>query len=212
MRVGYWRSVSNALNAFAIESFIDELAHASHQDPVAFRLRMLDTQPRQRVVLERAAKDAGYSAKAPQGHAFGVASMQCYDSHLALVAQVSGNAKQLKLEKLTYAVDCGIAVHPDQVIAQLEGGAVNGMINALRSKVTIKQGRVEQANFNSFTIPRMSEVPPIEVALIASGETPGGIGEAGVPLVAPAIANAVFALTGKRIRALPLEDGGIRFV
>ena len=89
---------------------------------------------------------------------------------------------------------------------------MNGMINALRSKVTVKQGRVEQANFNSFTIPRMSEVPPIEVALIASGETPGGIGEAGVPLVAPAIANAVFALTGKRIRALPLEDGGIRFV
>ncbi len=211
MRVGYWRSVSNALNAFAIESFIDELAHASHQDPVAFRLGMLDKQPRQRAVLERAAKDAGYSAKAPKGRAFGVASMQCYDSHVALVAQISGDAKQLKLEKLTYAVDCGIAVHPDQVIAQMEGGAVNGMINALRSKVTIKQGRVEQANFNSFAIPRMSEVPPIEVALIASGETPGGIGEAGVPLVAPAIANAVFALTGKRIRALPLEDSGIRF-
>jgi isoquinoline 1-oxidoreductase subunit beta len=154
----------------------------------------------------------GYSGKAPKGHAYGIASMECYDSHLALVAEVSGSVDKVKLEKLTYAVDCGIAVHPDQVIAQLEGGAASGLINTWRSKVTIKQGRVEQANFNSFTIPRMSEVPPIEVTLIESRETPGGIGEAGVPLVAPAIANAVFALTGKRIRALPLEDGGIRFV
>ncbi len=107
---------------------------------------------------------------------------------------------------------CGIAVHPDQVIAQIEGGAVSGLINTIRSKLAIAGGRVEQANFSSFTIPRMPEVPPIEVALIGSAESPGGMGEARVPLVAPAIANAVFALTGKRIRALPLEDAGIRFV
>jgi len=211
IRVGYWRSVSNALNAFAIESFVDELAHASHQDPIAFRLAMLEKLPRQRAVLERAAKDAGYTGKPARGHAYGVASMECYDTHIALIAEVSGSAKKIKLEKLTYAVDCGVAVHPDQVIAQLQGGAVSGLINTLRSKITIKNGRVEQANFNAFTIPRFSEVPTIHVALIPGGQSPGGMGEAGVPLVAPAIANAVFALTGKRIRALPLEDSGIRF-
>ena len=211
-RVGYWRSVSNALNAFAIESFLDELAHASGKDPLAFRLAMLQKLPRQRAVLERAARHAGDAGKAATGRAYGVASIECYDTHMALVAEVSGTAEALKLEKLTYAVDCGIAVHPDQVIAQIEGGAVSGLINTIRSKVTIAGGRVEQANFNTFTIPRMPEVPPIEVDLIAGTETPGGMGEAGVPLVAPAIANAVFALTGKRIRALPLEDGGVNFV
>jgi len=211
IRVGYWRSVSNALNAFAIESFVDELAHASHQDPIAFRLAMLGKLPRQHAVLERAAKDAGYTGTPAKGHAYGVASMECYDTHIALIAEVSGSAKKIKLEKLTYAVDCGVAVHPDQVIAQLQGGAVSGLINTLRSRITIKNGRVEQANFNAFTIPRFSEVPTIHVALIAGGQSPGGMGEAGVPLVAPAIANAVFALTGKRIRALPLEDSGIRF-
>jgi len=211
-RVGYWRSVSNALNAFAIESFVDELAHESDKDPLAFRLAMLQKLPRQRAVLERAARHAGYAGKAAKERAYGVASIECYDTHMALVAEVSGTAEALKLEKLTYAVDCGIAVHPDQVIAQIEGGAVTGLINTIRSKVTIAGGRVEQANFNTFTIPRMPEVPPIEVVLMGSTDTPGGMGEAGVPLVAPAISNAVFALTGKRVRALPLEDAGIRFV
>jgi isoquinoline 1-oxidoreductase subunit beta len=211
LRVGYWRSVSNALNAFAIEGFIDELAHAAGRSPVEFRLAMLGTQPRQRAVLERVARDSGLSAGAAAGRAFGVASMQCYDSHIALVAEISGSADKVKVEKLTYAVDCGIAVHPDQVVAQLQGGAVSGLINALRSKITVKNGRIEQSNFDSFPIPRMPEVPPVVVSLMPNGGRPGGMGEAGVPLVAPAIANAVFALTGKRIRALPLEDSGIKF-
>ena len=212
LRVGYWRSVSNALNAFAIESFVDELAHEAGRNPVAFRLALLDGKPRQRAVLERAAKDAGFDAKPSSGRAFGVASMECYDSHVALVAELSGTGDHAKLEKLTYAVDCGVAVHPDQVIAQIEGGAVTGLINTLRSKVTIRNGRVEQSNFDNFRIPRMPEVPPIEVTLIPSDARPGGIGEAGVPLVAPAIANALFGLTGKRVRALPLEDAGVTFV
>ena len=211
IRVGYWRSVSNALNAFAIESFVDELAHAAGRDPVAFRIAMLGALPRQRAVLECAAKTAGLAARPSPGRAFGVASLECYDSHLALVAELSGTADRLKLEKLTYAVDCGIAVHPDQVIAQIESGAVTGLINALRAKVTVRNGRVEQSNFDSFPIPRMPEVPPIEVVLIPSDATPGGIGEAGVPLVAPAIANALFALTGTRVRTLPLEDAGVKF-
>ena len=212
IRVGYWRSVSNALNAFAIESFVDELAHSAGQHPVDFRLAMLSHNPRQQAVLQRAAEEAAFLTNAGRGRAFGVASMQCYDTHVALVAEVVGAADQVKLEKLTYAVDCGIAVHPDQVVAQLEGGTVTGLINALRAKVTVKNGRVEQSNYDTFRIPRLPEVPRIEVILMPNGASPGGIGEVGVPLVAPAIANAVFALTGKRIRSLPLEDGGIKFV
>jgi len=212
IRVGYWRSVSNALNAFAIESFVDELAHAAGEDPVKFRLAMLEKQPRQRAVLERAARQAGFEARPSRGRAFGVASMACYDSHIALVAELSGTGDHAKLEKLTYAVDCGIAVHPDQVVAQIESGAVTGLINTLRSKVTIRNGRVEQSNFDTFRIPRIPEVPPIDVTLIPSDANPGGMGEAGVPLVAPAIANALFSLTGKRVRTLPLEDAGVTFV
>jgi CO/xanthine dehydrogenase Mo-binding subunit len=212
LRVGYWRSVSNALNAFAIESFVDELAHAAKKDPVEFRLAMLDKQPRQRAVLERAARESGYQSTSERGRAFGVASMECYDSHVALIAELSGTAGKAKLEKLTYAVDCGIAVHPNQVIAQIESGAVTGLINTLQNKVTIRNRRVVQSNFDTFPIPRMPEVPPIAVTLIASDAKPGGIGEAGVPLVAPAIANALFTLTGKRVRALPLKDAGVTFV
>jgi isoquinoline 1-oxidoreductase beta subunit len=212
IRVGYWRAVSNNNNAWAIESFIDELAHAAGQDPLAFRMAMLEKMPRQRAVIERVVRDSGYNPKPVNGHAFGIASMECYDTYIAVVAEISGTADKLKLEKLTYAADCGVAVHPDQVVAQLEGGAVTGLINAMRSKITVKNGRVEQTNFHDFQIPRMPQVPPITVALITNGEKPGGMGEAGVPLVAPAISNAIFALTGKRIRALPLEDGGVSFV
>lgn len=211
LNVGYWRSVSNALNAFAIESFVDELAAAAGKNPLEFRLAMLDAVPRQRAVLERAAHDAGWSAKPASGRAFGIASMECYDTHVALVAEISGDAQKVKLEKLSFAVDPGVAVHPDQVIAQIQGGAVSGLINALRSKVTLKNGRVEQSNFHDFPIPRLTEMPAISVALLEGGDKPGGMGEVGVPLVAPAIANAVFALTGRRVRSLPLADGGIGF-
>jgi isoquinoline 1-oxidoreductase beta subunit len=212
LRVGYWRSVSNALNAFATESFIDELALAAKQDALAFRLAMLGAMPAQRAVLERAARAAGYTAAPPRGRAFGVAAMECYETNIATVCEVSGSADRVKLEKITVVADCGLAVHPDQGVAQLEGGVVTGLIATLRSKITLKNGRVEQSNFHDFPIPRMTDVPPIRVDLIATRDKPGGLGEVGVPLVAPAVANAVFALTGKRIRTLPLEDGGVTFV
>ena len=138
LRVGYWRSVSHAQNAFAIEGFMDELAHAAGRDPVAFRLAMLEAIPRQAAVLELAAREAGYSATPRRGRAFGVASMQCYGSHVALIAELSGSATALKLERLCFAVDCGIAIHPDQVVAQIEGGAVTGLMGALRAKVTLQ--------------------------------------------------------------------------
>ena len=117
----------------------------------------------------------------------------------------------MKLERISVCADCGVAVHPDQAIAQLQGGVVTGLIQALRSKITVTKGRVDQSNFHDFPLPRMNEVPPILVELVQSGGKPGGMGEVGVPLVAPAVANAVFALTGKRIRSTPLEDGGVRF-
>ncbi len=212
VRVGFWRSVSHALNAFAVESFIDEMALEAGQSPVAFRLAMLDKQPRQRAALERAVRVSGYTTTPGAGRAFGVASMECYETHAALVCEVSGTAERIKLERITIAADCGIAVHPDQVVAQLQGGVVTGLIQALRAKITFKNGRVEQSNFHDFQLPRAADVPKVQVELIQSGEKPGGIGEVGVPLVAPALANAVFALTGKRIRSTPIEDGGVRFV
>lgn len=211
VRVGYWRSVSHALNAFATECFVDELAHAARQDPLAFRLSMLEKLRRQHAVLERAARAAGYTVSPARGRAFGVASMECYETHIAVVCEVSGSADRVKLERINVCADCGVAVHPDQAIAQLEGAVVTGLIQALRSKITVTNGRVDQSNFHDFRLPRMKEVPPIRVELVQSGGKPGGIGEVGTPLVAPALANAVFALTGKRIRSTPLEDGGVRF-
>lgn len=211
VRVGYWRSVSHALNAFAVESFMDELARAAGRDPLSFRLAMLDKLPRQRAVLQRAAQSAGYSATPGAGRGFGMAAMECYDTNAALICEVSGSADAIKLERITICADCGTAVHPDQVVAQLEGGVVTGLIQTLRSKITLKNGRVEQSNFHQFFLPRMNEVPPVQVELLQSGGKPGGIGEVGVPLVAPAVANAVFALTGQRIRSTPLEAGGVHF-
>lgn len=211
IRTGYWRSVSNANNAWAIESFMDEVAHAARTDPLALRLALLARLPRQQAVLQQVARAAGYPAPQP-GHAVGLASMECYDSYVAVAATVSGGPDKVKLEKLWIAADCGIVVHPDQAIAQLEGGMLNGLINAVRGKVTFRNGRAEQTGFHDFRIPRMNEVPPVTVIQIASIEKPSGLGEVGVPLVAPAIGNAVYKLTGQRIRALPLEDGGITFV
>jgi CO/xanthine dehydrogenase Mo-binding subunit len=211
VRVGYWRSVSNALNAFATESFIDELARSAKQDPVMFRVAMLDKMPAQRAVIERAAALSGYNATPGKGRAFGIASMECYDTHAAMVCEVSMKGSKVKLERITMVADCGLAVHPDQAVAQLEGGICTGLIATLRSKITVKDGRVVQSNFHDFLLPRQVDVPPIKVELVTKGAKPAGLGEVGVPLVAPAVANAVFALTGKRIRSLPLEDGGVTF-
>ncbi|HUQ28884.1 MAG TPA: molybdopterin cofactor-binding domain-containing protein [Usitatibacter sp.] len=211
VRVGYWRSVSNALNSFATESFVDELARAAGRDPLMFRIAMLDNNPAQRAVVERVAALSGYSATPGRGRAFGVASMECYDTNVAMVCEASMKGTKVKLERITVVADCGLAVHPDQAVAQLEGGIVTGLMGTLRSKITLKNGRVEQTNFHDFQLPRQSDVPPIKVELISKGSKPAGLGEVGVPLVAPCVANAVFALTGKRIRALPLEDGGVTF-
>jgi isoquinoline 1-oxidoreductase beta subunit len=212
LRSGYWRSVSHALNAFAIECFMDELAHAAGKDPIAFRLPLLDKLPRQKAVLERVAQESGWRNPLPAGAARGVAMMESYDTHQAVVAEIRKTSDGLVLERLTYVVDPGIAVHPDQVIAQIQSGAVSGLINTFRSKITLEGGRIQQSNFNDFPLLRMNQMPEIKVVLMESGDPPGGMGETGVPLIAPAIANAVFSLTGKRVRSLPLSDSNIDFV
>ncbi len=212
LRSGYWRSVSHALNAFAIESFFDELAHAAGRDQVAFRLELLEKLPRQQAVLERVAAEAGWGKPLPAGTALGLAMMESYETHQALIARVSKSGKRLRLERLVYVVDPGIAVHPDQIVAQIQSGAVTGLINTLRNKITLKDGRIEQSNFDDFPLLRIKQMPRIDVIVMQGGEKPGGIGEVGVPLAAPAVANAVFALTGTRVRSLPLADSGIEFV
>ncbi|MEJ1966700.1 MAG: molybdopterin cofactor-binding domain-containing protein [Gammaproteobacteria bacterium] len=212
LRSGYWRSVSHALNGFAIEGFMDELAHAAGKDPVAFRLALLEKLPRQTAVLERVVKESGWGAGLPADSAQGIAMMESYGTYQALVAQVRKTADGLKVDKLTYVVDPGIAVHPDQIVAQIHSGAVSGLINTLRNKITIRNGRVEQGNFNDFPLLRMYQMPEIKVVLLEGGGEPGGMGEVGVPLIAPAIANAVFVLTGTRVRSLPLSDAKIGFV
>jgi isoquinoline 1-oxidoreductase beta subunit len=202
VRVGYWRSVSNALNAFAIESFVDEAASAAGKDPVAFRLASLAKHPRAKHVLETAVKKSGYAAGSKR---FGVAQMECYDTYSACVVELDAAATDTKVKKITFVSDCGITVHPDQAKAQLMGGVIYGLGAALGNAITIENGRVQQTNFNNYPSLRQNQVPIVEVHLIPSQEKPGGLGEVGVPLVAPALVNAIAAATGKRIRELPVK-------
>jgi isoquinoline 1-oxidoreductase subunit beta len=203
VRVGFWRSVSNALNAFAVESFVDEVALASNKDPVAMRMDMLKGDERSQNVLKLAAEKAGWG-KAPTGRALGVAQMECYGAHSALIAEVSMVKNVPTVHKITAVIDCGVVVHPDQALAQIESGILLGFSSGMKNSITFKNGQVEQSNFHNYPMLRMSEVPQIDISFVSSAASPGGLGEVGVPLVMPAIANAVAALTGKRIRQLPL--------
>jgi isoquinoline 1-oxidoreductase beta subunit len=203
IRVGYWRSVSNALNAFAVESFIDEIAAATKKDPVALRVDMLKGDTRSINVLKMAAEKAGWG-KAAAGRALGIAQMECYGTHSAVVAEVSMTKDGPKVHKVTAVVDCGIVVHPDQAHAQIESGILLGFSSGMKNAITFKDGRVEQKNFDTYPMLRMSETPAIDITFVSSSASPGGLGEVGVPLVMPAIANAVATLTGKRVRKLPM--------
>ncbi len=202
IRVGYWRSVSNTLNAFAVESFMDEAAKAAGKDPVAFRLAALNKEPRATAVLKLAVQKSGYK---PNSKHFGVAQMECYGTYSACVIELDPVAASTKVKKITFVSDCGIAVHPDQAKAQLTGGILYGLGAALYDEITIEAGRVQQNNFNNYPSIRMNQAPVVEVHLVPSQEKPGGLGEVGVPLVAPALVNAIAATTGHRIRELPIK-------
>jgi isoquinoline 1-oxidoreductase subunit beta len=201
--VGYMRSVSHAPNCFVIESFMDELAAAAGMNPYDFRMRQLANKPRQRRVLELAAERAGWG-KAPAGRHQGVALMEGYTTHLAQVAEISIAGGELIVHKIVCVVDCGQMVNPRIVESQIESGIVFGLSAARWGEVTIAGGKVQQTNFNNYRVLRNNEMPELDVHLVDSDETPGGIGEAAVPLVAPALCNAIFAATGRRLRALPI--------
>jgi isoquinoline 1-oxidoreductase subunit beta len=211
LRVGYLRSVSHAVNVFANESFIDELAVKAGKDPVEYRLSMLSKAPRYANVLKLAADKAGWSTPPAAGRARGVALMEGYESYLAAVAEVSQNSDgSVKVHKLTIAADVGRMVNPDTVEAQVTSGAVFGLGMATMQNITVDKGRVQQSNFAAFPLPRMNDVPPMDVILVNSTEKPGGIGEPSVAVTVPAIANAVARLTGKRVRSLPLTADAIK--
>jgi isoquinoline 1-oxidoreductase subunit beta len=201
--VGYLRSVSHAPNCFVIESFMDEMAAAAGKNPYDFRMAHLARKPRQRRVLEMTADRAGWG-RAPAGRFQGIALMEGYTTHLAQVAEISIDAGLLKVHKIVCVVDCGQMVNPRIVESQIESGIVFGLSAALWGKVTIVGGRVQQINFNNYRVLRGNELPELDVQLLDSDEPPGGIGEPAVALVAPAICNAIFAATGKRLRSLPI--------
>jgi isoquinoline 1-oxidoreductase beta subunit len=201
----WWRGVGPAHNIFVVESFIDELAHAAKQDPVAFRKKLLAKNPRALKVLELAAEKSGWGAPLPQGVGRGIMLATPFGSFLSIVCEAEVTpGGSIRLRRLVAALDCGQAVNPDSVKAQIEGGLVFGATAALYGEITFDKGRVQQSNFNNYRMLRMNETPAIDVHLVDSSEQPGGLGETGTATVFPAIANAVFAASGKRFRRLPL--------
>jgi CO/xanthine dehydrogenase Mo-binding subunit len=204
--LGFWRSVGHSQNAFVVEGFIDELAHAGKEDPYQFRRRLLQKSPRHLAVLDLAAEKAGWGRQQP-GTFQGIAVHESFGSVVAEVAEVSVQDHVIKVNRVVAAVDCGTIVNPDQVRAQVESAVVFGLTAALKGRITIKDGAVEQSNFHDYPLLRMNETPIVEVHMVPSTEKPTGIGEPGTPPIAPAVANAVFVATGQRLRSLPLTLG-----
>ncbi len=205
--VGFWRSVGHSQNAFVVESFIDELAAAAGADPFEFRRKLLRKQHRNRWVLELAAEKAGWGKPLPAGLFRGIAQHHSFDSYAAAVAEISVEGGEIRVRRVVCAIDCGRVINPDLVSAQLESSVVFGLSAALKQQITLDGGRVQQANFHDYPALRMYESPEVETYFVKNEAAPTGVGEPGVPVVAPAVANAVFAATGKRLRRLPLSLG-----
>jgi isoquinoline 1-oxidoreductase beta subunit len=205
LRVGYWRSVSHALNAFANESFMDEMAHAAGKDTYEFRRALLGQKPRLKNVLELAAAKAGWGKPLPRGRFRGIGVMEGYGTSMAQVAEVSVTDGKVKVHRVVVAADLGRMVNPNIVRQQIESSVIFGLSAALYGEITLKDGRIEQTNFNTYPVVRMQDAPKVETHLVASTENPGGIGEPATALISPTVANAVFAATGKRLRKLPFR-------
>ena len=226
MPLGYWRSVDASGNQFALSSFFDEAAHAAGRDPVEFLLSTLGPSrkidlgnqgnidvARRRAVVELAAEKSNWQQPLPAGRGRGIAAASGWGSLVAQVAEVTCDTKKgtLRVDRVVCAIDCGTAVNPLGVKAQMEGAINFGLAQTLKSAITVNRGRVEQSNFHDYEVLRMSDAPAeIEVYIMASTNPPGGCGEPGVPAVAPAVGNAIFAATGKRVRKLPILAADLR--
>jgi isoquinoline 1-oxidoreductase beta subunit len=200
-----WRSVGNSHTAFVMESLIDEAAKAAGRDPVDYRRALLAKYPRHLGVLNLAVEKSGWGQKLPAGRARGVAVHESFGGFVAQVAEVSVESGEIRVHRVTCAVDCGVAVNPAGVVAQMESGIVFGLSAALLGAIEFKDGRVQQANFHDYQVLRLNQAPVIEVHVLPSTEKSGGAGEPGTPPIAPAVANAIATLTGQRLRELPLR-------
>jgi isoquinoline 1-oxidoreductase beta subunit len=212
VRFGFWRSVNESHNPFMLEGFMDEIAHSAGQDPYQFRRSMLQSPEAARLlgVLDLVAEKGGWGRAAP-GHALGIAAFEAFGSYIGSVVDVSVKDKVITVHKVVTAIDCGVAVHPDNIRAQLDGGMVYGLAAVLRGEITLENGAVKQSNFTDYPMLTMAEMPRTESYIVPSTAAPGGIGEPGTGPIAPALANAIYAATGTRVRSLPLSKHGFTF-
>jgi len=212
VRFGFWRSVNESHNPFMLEGFIDEIAHHLHQDPYEYRRTLLQHErgKRQLAVLDLAAEKARWHDRSA-GHALGIAAFEAFGSYIATVADISMRGQEIRLHRVVTTIDCGVAIHPDNIQAQLEGGMVYGLTAALRGEITLANGAVEQSNFTDYHMLTMGEMPRVECFVLPSTAAPGGIGEPGTAPIAPALANAIYAATGNRPRSLPLSKQGLTY-
>jgi len=202
----WWRSVGHSHSAFAMESLIDELAHAAGKDPLEYRRVLLKDHPRHLAALNLAAEKANWGKALPKGVFRGIAVHESFGSYVAQVAEISVNKGAVKVHRVVCAIDCGLSVNPDSLVAQMESSVSYGLGAAMQSEITFKDGMVQQSNFNDYKVMRMADMPKVEVHIVPSTEKMGGVGEPAVPPIAPAVTNAIFAATGKRIRSLPIGD------
>jgi isoquinoline 1-oxidoreductase beta subunit len=208
---GFWRGVNLNQNAIYLECFMDELAHAAGQDPLEFRRKLMAKHPKHLAVLNAAAERAGYGKPLAAGVHRGIAQTMGFGSYVAAVAEVSVSPTgKLKIHRIVAATDPGHVVNPQQVAAQVEGSFVYGLSACLHGACTVKNGRIEQENFDTYNVMRIDEMPPVETVLVPSGGFWGGVGEPTIAVAAPAVLNAIFAATGKRVRTLPLKDADLR--
>jgi isoquinoline 1-oxidoreductase beta subunit len=202
----WWRSVGHSHTAFVMESLIDELAYTAKKDPLEYRRTLLKDHPRHLAALNLAAEKADWNKPLPKGIFRGIAVHESFGSFVAQVAEVSVEKGAVKVHRMVSAIDCGLAVNPDSLKAQMESSISFGLGAAMQSEITFKDGMVQQSNFHDYQVMRMGNMPKVEVYIVQSTEKMGGVGEPGLPPVAPAVTNAIFAATGKRIRTLPIAN------
>jgi isoquinoline 1-oxidoreductase beta subunit len=208
--VQWWRSVGHSHTGFSVEAFFDEVAHAGGKDPYQLRRKLLAKQPRMLGVLDLVAQKAGWGKPMPAGRGRGIATHFSFDSYVAQVIEASVEKDgTVHVHRVVCAVDCGRVINPDTVTAQMEGGIIFALTAALKTEITLENGRVQQRNFHDYPMLRMFEAPAVEVFIVPSEEKPTGVGEPSVPPVAPALTNAIFAATGKRVRRLPIRSSDL---